>query len=57
MRTSLLLTYALAGVAHAADDAFDPLSYVDPLIGTANEGNGRCRSGKLLPGIYSLLVA
>jgi hypothetical protein len=25
---------------HALDEAFDPLAYVDPLIGTANYGNG-----------------
>lgn len=40
MRSLLLqLGCALAGV-YGADNDFDPLTYVDTLIGTANYGNG-----------------
>jgi hypothetical protein len=34
------LVLAFVGLAYGAEEAFDPLIYVDTLIGTANYGNG-----------------
>lgn len=43
MRQFLLLSGLLAGglrSVYAEEEIFNPLTYVDTLIGTANEGNG-----------------
>lgn len=42
MRISLLFVMLALGVAKGDEDTlFDPLEYVDPLIGTANDGKSR----------------
>lgn len=42
-RSLLRSALAFAGLAFSTEESFNPLAYVDPLIGTANYGNGELR--------------